>query len=132
MERMKVVLLLIASLFILLPVLAVAADFEVDRFVVCEDISGREPVSVRDSFSVSTGSVWAFIEARNIKKESKISLVWIFEGEQVADIALKLGKGDRWRTFGSKNLGDRVGSWEVKLKNSSGKVVDSVAFTVTE
>lgn len=132
MFNVRGILILVALMVVIIPVAASAADFEVNRFVVAESIEDREPVNEAESFDLSVGTVYAFIDARKIAEDTEVNVAWFFEGEQVADVSLKLGKSGRWRTYSSKKLGDRAGSWEVKLLDSSGEIVKTVSFTINK
>ena len=122
-----VVVLLLALAF---PAVAEEVDFTLGRFVTCQRIEDREPVGITTTFPEDTVKVYAFIEALDIAKETGIKIEWLFEDKQAAIIELTLGQSKRWRTYSSKRIGIRHGSWEVRLLDSQDNLLSSLAFTV--
>lgn len=106
------------------------ADLTVERLVVCEYVQDREPVAVAEIFTTDMEKVYAFLEARNIAQETQLSFVWFYNEAQVADVALTVGQGDRWRTYSSKNLAGLAGDWRVEVQDGEGNVLGSVSFLV--
>jgi hypothetical protein len=104
--------------------------FTISRMSVCERISDREPFGITDTFSIDAGTVFCFLEAKDIEIDTTISFVWYFEGQEKARISLPLQKGRRWRTYSSKKLANLKGSWTVELQESSGIVLNTVSFQV--
>lgn len=107
-----------------------AAGFEAARFVVCEGVTDREPVGVTSTFTADTPKVYAFLEARDIKSDTTVDVVWSHEGVEMDSVSLKLGAGSRWRTYSSKTIAGRAGNWHVDLKSADGQTVASADFKV--
>jgi len=123
----------IALLFLALaaPVRAEESDFVLGRFLTCQKIVDREPVGETSSFPKETVKVYAFIEALDVVKDTDVKIQWLFEGKQTAMIELTLGTSKRWRTFSSKRIGLRRGSWEVRLLDGQDNILRSLKFTVS-
>ncbi|MDH3393133.1 MAG: DUF2914 domain-containing protein [Desulfobulbaceae bacterium] len=108
-----------------------AATFSIARMVVSTDIVNKEPVlGSNETFPLSLGKVYCFLEAREITEDTEIKFVWIHEGVRQATIPLKIKKGWRWRTYSSKKLGNLSGNWMVEIHDEEGKVLDSINFIV--
>ena len=121
---------------IFLIILALAAPARADegltlgRFLICKKIKDREPVGVTSTFPEGTSKVYAFIEALDVAEETSLKVLWIYEGKETAIIDLSIGKSKRWRTFSSKRIGKRTGSWEVRLLDSKDNTLRAQKFTV--
>ncbi|MBU0479677.1 MAG: DUF2914 domain-containing protein [Proteobacteria bacterium] len=125
--------LMLLSLSLLVATTAFAQDeasMSISRLVTCTGIADREPVGAAESFSVDTGTVYAFMEANDISADVELSFVWLHEGDETARITLPIRQGGRWRTYSSKKLGGRTGAWRVEIQDPSGAVLSSVGFTV--
>ncbi len=109
---------------------AQGAPFSVERLVVGTGVQDREPVGVADIFPAGTETVFCYLEARNISQEVEVQLVWYFGEEEVARVPLSLGAGPRWRTYSSKQIGDRRGNWKVYLQDDADQTLGSVQFVV--
>ena len=104
--------------------------FTINRMIMCERISDREPINESDTFSADTESVYCFLEAKDIETDTPISFIWYFEGQEKARVTLPLQKGMRWRTYSSKKLANMKGRWTVELQEVSGIVLNTVSFQV--
>jgi len=104
--------------------------FIINRMVICERVTDREPVAIADTFSANTERVYCFLEAGKIESDTTISFVWYFEGREMARVSLPLAKGIRWRTYSSKKLAGLKGKWKVELQEPSGIVLNSASFLV--
>lgn len=107
------------------------ADFTVSRLVLCENVVDREPVGAAESFPVTVGAVYAFLEAADVVRDTSAVFVWYYEDAEVARVDLTLRQSQRWRTYSSKKLGGRTGNWKVELQDSAGNVLDTLSFQVT-
>ena len=112
------------------PYMAEAADFTLNRFVLCHKVVALEPVNASDSFDRDTEKVYVFIEVINVSDDTNISIQWLYDGKETALIDLPIKKGDRWRTYSSKRIGIRYGKWEVRLLDNKGKLIEAQSFTV--
>ena len=102
----------------------------IDRIVVSESIEDREPVGAAEIFSASVGKVYCFVEAKDIKEDTTVSFVWYFHGNQMAKVDMNIRKGDRWRTYASKNIGGLKGDWKVEIQDGNGSILKLAEFKV--
>ncbi len=130
--RKKTLAIIVLSLIFAFAVTAMAATdaFNIDRFILCKKIVDREPSGITNSFPKDTEKVYVFIDARDITEESLVKIQWLFEGEEVSLIELRLGTGSRWRTYSSKQIGVRKGKWIVRLKDTDDNVLKELKFKV--
>ena len=120
------------SLSLLIATSAFAQDessMSISRLVTCTGIVDREPVDAAESFTIDTGTVYAFMEANDISADVALDFVWLYEGEETARVTLNVRQGGRWRTYSSKKLGGRTGAWRVEVQDPSGATLASVGFT---
>lgn len=106
------------------------ATLTIDRIVVSESIEDREPVGAAEIFAASVGKVYCFIEAKKITEDTAVSFVWYFHGNQMAKVDMTIRKGDRWRTYSSKNLGGLKGDWKVEIQDQNGSILKLAEFKV--
>ena len=107
-----------------------ASAFTISRAVVAEDVVELEPIGVADVFSADSDKAYLFLEATDIAGESEASVVWYRENEEAARVSLRIGQGQRWRTFASKNINGLPGQWKVEVEDAGGNVLKTVAFKV--
>lgn len=106
------------------------AGLTVARLVTAKDVVDREPTDVTDTFPATIETVYCFLEARNIKADTEVSMVWYYGDEEAALVTLLLRTSNRWRTWSSKQIAGRTGKWKVVLKDSSGNELKTIEFTV--
>jgi len=115
----------------LLPISAMDdPGFVISRMLMCKTVSDNEPVHPSETFSIDVGTVYCFLEATEIEKDTTISFVWHYENMEMARITLPLQKGKRWRTYSSKKLDGLQGNWTVELVEASGIVLNTISFQV--
>lgn len=102
----------------------------INRLVICSGIENREPVDNVSTFPAGTEMAYAFLEATKISHDVEVSFVWLHDGNEVARVILPIRQGNRWRTFSSKKLAGRSGTWRVEVQDSSSAVLAATDFTV--
>lgn len=107
-----------------------APAFTVTRMVACTGVENREPAGEAQTFPATTGKVYCYLEAGQIKADTAIQMVWYLGDKEMARVDLSLKAGSRWRTNSSKTIAGRTGDWKVDLLDGAGTVVHSVAFKV--
>lgn len=126
------ILMIIIGSMVIIPAAFAMDDpgFTIKRMVISKDVINNEPVGVGDFFSAASDKIYCFVEAGNIETDMQISIVWYWSNQEMARVALALQKGNRWRTYSSKNLRGLRGNWRAELLDSSGIVLNIVNFTV--
>jgi len=107
-----------------------AAGFEVARFLTCEGVADREPVGVASDFPAEVEKVYAFIEAKDVKRNLNVYFVWYLDGVEAGRDRIKVGKGPRWRTYCYKSIDGNAGEWRVELTGANGVRAASAEFRV--
>lgn len=129
---MKKLVYLIILLLIFTSVAYAQTDpgFSIERLVIAGGVENREPVDIKDTFPATTEKVYCFIEAKNIKDDTNITVVWSNNGKEVLKTSLPLKKGSRWRTYADKRLYGMKGEWKVDILDGTGNPVKSITFKV--
>ncbi len=75
-------------------------------------------------------TVWCRTVLENLPYPTTVTHAWYHDGHTMARVELNVGSA-RWRTWSSKIiLPNQTGSWEVKVLNAEGTVLDSGTFEV--
>jgi hypothetical protein len=106
------------------------ASLTINRLVICSGIENREPVDSVSVFPAGTEMAYAFLEATDISRDVEVSIVWLHEGNDVARVILPIRQGSHWRTYSSKKLAGRSGSWRVEVQDSNAAVLAATDFKV--
>lgn len=126
----------LAGLASLVCVAGVAAEEEAEagpspvvRAVVCPEVVDREPVGAAESFAADVGRLYCFTEIQD-SDGTTVTHAWIHEGKTRARVEL-LVRSDRWRTWSSKQvLPGWTGSWQVKILDADGIVLQTLEFVL--
>lgn len=138
----KLVMLLAITLFFVLPGVVLAEEngltaeesaaeptLTLNRMVLCTGVVDREPIDEVASFSIDSPKAYAFLDVA-ASEPAQLTVVWSYNGEEVAEVPLNVGKSNRWRTYSSKNLARLAGDWAVEVRNPAGEPLASTAFKV--
>jgi hypothetical protein len=107
-----------------------SAVMTINRFVACQAVEEREPVGATNAFAAGTETAYAYLEAASISADVQVNFVWFHEDKEVARVDLTIRQGNRWRTYSSKKLAGRPGSWRVEVQDAEKAVLATVDFTV--
>ena len=103
---------------------------EIARAVMGTGVENLEPKGVAETFPASTETVFCFLEAKNISKDTEVTFVWSMGDKEMLKYGTSLKAGARWRTYASKNLYGKKGDWKVEIKDAGGTVLKEVKFKV--
>ncbi len=107
-----------------------ASELKIEQAVIAKDVQNREPVEPGDKFSADVGKVYCFNRISGAKGETEIKHVWYMGDKVVSEIPLKIN-GPTWRTWSYKTIDKTmIGAWKVEVKDSDGKVLTTIAFTI--
>jgi len=126
----KKVLAIGLGLMLVLGAAVIAAELKVEDGVLCENVKDLEPVNPGTVFPADIGKVCCFTRIVGAEEETTVSHVWYLNGEQIADVELKVGSAN-WRTYSSKNI-DRMwrGDGMVEVKDADGNVIETLEFKI--
>ncbi len=97
---------------------------------VCTGIADRMPTGGGTSFATDVGLLYCWSKITGVRGEATVKHIWTRDGKEMLAVDLPV-KSVAWRTFSQKKiLPQWTGNWEVKVVDSSGATLCSVAFTV--
>jgi hypothetical protein len=106
--------------------------FSLVQALICEDVKDGIPLNPSIAFSISAGKIYCYTLFDQIAEDSIVYHHWFFRDKPSARIRLSL-RQPRWGTFSSIQLreADR-GPWKVEISDSSGRVLKTLRFSVTD
>lgn len=103
------------------------AGIQVD-IAIARAVMDRMPVDTASTFPADVGQVACWTRVTGAT-DTTIQHVWI-HGENEFPVSLEIG-GSPWRTWSTKSIPvEWVGEWRVEVRDASGTVLASTAFTV--
>jgi hypothetical protein len=97
------------------------------RSLFTTGVTDREPDDHLEELAMGTSKVFFYTEVIGAKDE-QVTHVWYNGGKEVARVPFDV-KGDRWRTWSSKNI-DGSGQWTVKVVDNAGCVLGTQSIDV--
>lgn len=137
MSRIQLLKVMLIASILLLPALTKAGAQEdgakqmtINRFLACQGVEEHEPTGITDVFTADAEKAYAYLEATGISGDVEVSFVWYHSAREIARVPLSIRQGSRWRTYSSKKLAGRTGTWRVEIQDSNATVLASLEFTV--
>ena len=94
------------------------------------DRETRTLVGQAEEFGSDVEQIYCLTRIKGLKAPATVTHAWYHEGQVKARVELNVGSAD-WRTWSSKKIMSVwTGDWEVKVLDSSGKVMAKFGFTV--
>ncbi len=111
-----------------------AKDVVVDRFVLAQDVSGREPVDESDHFASDTKRIFAFVQLAN--KDAPYAFTVHFEPVDgppaLYGVKLDVPTAPRFRTWAWTKLIHEPGKYRAVLRTLEGEEIIAREFTVDD
>ena len=120
-----------ALLALLAPGVASAqAALTVTESSVATSVVDRMPTGASTTFQADVERLYAWTRIEGAEGETTIHHVWIHGDVERADLELRIG-GSPWRTWSNKAIPPEwTGDWRVEVRDASGNVLTTMAFTV--
>jgi hypothetical protein len=109
---------------------APAAALTIARMEIAAGVENREPVGVAATFPATQEKVYCFLEFTNVPAETGVSIVWSVGGKEMGTVPLTIKAFSKFRTWAYKTVAGMKGEWKVDVKDASGAVLKSAAFTI--
>jgi hypothetical protein len=107
-----------------------AGALSVTKGVMALRVENREPIGEGVSFEPGVGQLACYTQIEGAGGETVVYHVWMQGGELRAKVQLPV-RSPRWRTWSTKRiLPGWTGDWTVRVEDSDGNVLKTVAFTV--
>ncbi|WP_022849716.1 DUF2914 domain-containing protein [Limisalsivibrio acetivorans] len=108
------------------------AETKVSRISIAKDIENREPAKTGTEFNAGYHKLYCFTEIETDEYPTEVTHIWIYKKNIEAEVKLNVDS-PKWRTYSSKLiLPEWVGEWKVEVYSKSGKLIDSIDFTINE
>jgi hypothetical protein len=129
----SVVIWLICVSFLIPTVGAQQTDkLDVMTAAICERVEDREAVNVGTSFSNSTSRLYCFTKIVGAGSPTEVVHVWSYGDVERARVSLAVNS-NTWRTYSSKAIqAHEIGSWRVDVLDTSGNLLETVNFEITQ
>lgn len=106
-------------------------DGQLYRTTFTSGVKSREPVDVLKALPSRQKKVFFFTEIIGAKGRT-IAHQWYYNGTHMADVPFAI-KGDRWRTWSSKNIGTNTsGVWQVKVVAENGCLLGHESIRISD
>jgi hypothetical protein len=100
------------------------------RLEIAGNVMDRAPVNIASSFPANQEKVYCYLEFRDVKEETAVTVVWSLEQNEVGKTSLTIKPYARFRTWASKSFHGMKGNWNVDVLDEEGVVLKSATFTV--
>lgn len=134
MVSLSSVIVLMISVFLLVPAAGAqeAGKLEVVASAICQDVIDREAVDVGTSFPNSVTRLYCFTKIVGAEMPTEVLHVWSYGDVERARVSLPV-KAASWRTYSSKVIqSHEVGSWRVDVLDTSGNLLETINFEITQ
>lgn len=102
------------------------------RATMCEAVEDLLPVNSAVTFSVSRGQVFCYTLFDTVSAPTQIHHRWYHKDELITQIRLKLHP-PRWATYSMIRLRESdKGPWRVEVRDSEGRILKVLRFSITD
>ena len=109
-----------------------SAKIDVSAAAICESVENREAVNVGTRFDHSTPRLYCFTKIVGAESPTEVVHVWRYGDVERARVSLAVN-ADSWRTYSSKAIqAHEVGAWHVDVLDTSGNLLETINFEVTQ
>jgi hypothetical protein len=99
---------------------------------ICEDVVDRQAVDVGTQFPNSVSRLYCFTKAVNTEIPTEIVHVWRYGDIERARVSLAV-RAATWRTYSSKAIqSHEIGPWRVDVLDTSGNLLETINFEITQ
>jgi hypothetical protein len=129
---LSTMLMVFMAFGVLFPVTVFAETMEVVNSAICENVVNREIANEGTSFSSSAGKLYCFSKIDNIQSYTEVVHAWYYGDTERARVTLNVNP-PAWRTYSSKIIqAHEIGAWRVEILDSSGNLLETLRFEVTQ
>jgi len=127
------VMICLISLCLLIPAAGAQANkVQVVAAAICKDVVEREAVDVGTQFSNSVSRLYCFTKAVSTEIPTEVVHVWSYGDVERARVSLAV-KAATWRTYSSKAIqSHEIGPWRVDVLDTSGNLLETINFEITQ
>jgi zinc transporter ZupT len=125
---------ILISLCLLIPTAGAQESnkLEVVAAAISKNVVAREAMDVGNRFSNSTPRLYCFTKIVGASQPTEVVHVWSYSGVERARISLAV-KAASWRTYSSKAIqAHEMGPWRVDVLDTSGNLLETINFEITQ
>lgn len=127
-------IVVLISLCLLIPAVGAQESnkIEVVAAAICKNVVAREAMDVGNRFSNSTPRLYCFTKVAGASQPTEVVHVWSYGDVERARISLPVHAAT-WRTYSSKAIqAHEIGSWRVDVLDTSGNLLETINFEITQ
>jgi hypothetical protein len=99
---------------------------------ICENVQEREAVNVGTRFANSVPRLYCFTKIVGAGSPTEVVHVWSYGDEERARVSLAVN-ASTWRTYSSKAIqAHEIGAWRVDVLDTSGNLLETINFEITQ
>ena len=99
---------------------------------ICKNVVEREAEDIGTQFSNSVSRLYCFTKAVSTQIPTEIVHVWSYGDVERARVSLAV-KASSWRTYSSKAIQPHeIGPWRVDVLDTSGNLLETINFEITQ
>ena len=128
------VIVWLISLCLLIPAAGAqeATTVQIVAAAICKDVVDREAVDVGTQFPNSVSRLYCFTKAVSTEIPTEIVHVWSYGDVERARVSLAV-RAATWRTYSSKAIqSHEIGPWRVDVLDTSGNLLETINFEITQ
>ena len=128
------VIVCLISLCLLIPTAGAqeANKVQVVAAAISKDVVEREAVEVGTQFLNPVSRLYCFTKVVSTEIPTEIVHVWSYGDVERARVSLAV-KARTWRTYSSKAIqSHEIGSWRVDVQDTSGNLLETINFEITQ
>jgi hypothetical protein len=134
MVSFSAVMVWLITLCLLIPAAGAqeASKVQVVAAAICKNVVDREAVDVGTQFSNSVSRLYCFTKVVSTQIPTEVVHVWSYGDVERARISLAV-KAASWRTYSSKAIqSHEIGPWRVDVLDTSGNLLETINFEITQ
>jgi hypothetical protein len=128
------VIVLLVSLCLLIPAAWAqeANKVQIVAAAICKDVVEREAVDIGTQFPNSVSRLYCFTKVVSTEIPTEIVHVWRYGDVERARVSLAV-RASAWRTYSSKAIqSHEIGPWRVDVLDTSGNLLETINFEITQ
>ena len=127
-----IVILISLCLFIPAAGAQESGKLEVVAAAISKNVVALEAVDVGNRFSNSTPRLYCFTKVVGASQPTEVVHVWSYSDVERARVSLDV-KAASWRTYSSKAIqAHEIGAWRVDVLDTSGNLLETINFEITQ
>jgi hypothetical protein len=128
------VIVILISMCLFIPAAAAqeANKVEIVAAAISRNVVDREAVDIGTRFPTSVNRLYCFTKVVGAQQPTEVVHVWSYGDTERARIPLAINAAT-WRTYSSKAIqSHEIGSWRVDVLDTSGNLLETINFEISQ